>query len=153
MGWADECGGEEGYIDQSDYGQHGGDGCCECPRELDAEGEQSQTIGVVVHDDPSYQPQHCNDGEWNQIPVGQYAGHGADGIIAHIVGQGFVGDGQKQAVDNKEDVGGGGAESGPGNDSGVGCAVWQVPRVVRSDVDPSQAKACHHEEAAAQHGW
>ena len=90
---ADECGGEEGYIDYSDYGQHGGDGRCECPRELDAEGEQGQTIGVVVHDGPGYQPQHRNDGEWNQIPSRQYAGHGSDGVVAHVFGQAFVGDG------------------------------------------------------------
>lgn len=150
---ADECGGEEGYIDYSDYGQHGGDGRCECPRELDAEGEQGQTIGVVVHDGPSYQPQHRHNGEWNQIPGRQYAGHGSDGVVAYVFGQAFVGDGQKQAVDDKEDVGDGGAEGGPDNDSCVGGAVGQVSRVVRCDVDPSQAKACHHEEAAAQHGW
>ena len=49
---ADERGGEEGHVDYADYGEDGGDGRRKCPGESDAEGEQGQTVGVVVHDGP-----------------------------------------------------------------------------------------------------
>ena len=49
---ADERGGEEGHVYYADHGEYGGDGCRECPGEPDAEGEQGQTVGVVIHDGP-----------------------------------------------------------------------------------------------------
>ena len=149
---ADERVGEEGHIDHAEHSQGRGERSGHGARQLDAEGEQCESVGIVVHDGTGHQAEHDHDGVWDQVPGRQNGRYGANRIITDVFGHVGIGDGQQQTIEDEEHVGDGRAERRPEHDAAVGGFARQIPRVIGRDIHPAQAEAGHHKEAAAKHG-
>ena len=149
---ADERIGEEGYIDHAKHGQRRGERGRHGTRQLHTERQQRKPVGIIVHNGAGHQTEHGHNGVRNQVPGRQNGSNGANRIISNVFSHIGIGNSQQQTVENQEHIGDGRTERGPEHNAAIRGFAWQIARVIGSDVHPAQAKAGHHEEAAAEHG-
>ena len=123
---ADEGVREEGHVDHAGHGERGGEAGGRGAGQFDAEAQQCQSVGVVVHDGAGHEAQHGDDGVRDEVPDGQDGGHRADRVVADVFGEFGVGSGEQQAVEDEKHVGDGRAERGPEDDAAVGGLAGQV---------------------------
>ena len=149
---ADERVGEESHVDHTKHSQSGGERGSHGTRQLHTERQQRKPVGIIVHNGAGHQTEHGHDGVRNQVPGRQNGSHGSNRIISNVFSHVGIGNREQQTVENQEHIGNGRTECGPEHNAAIGGFARQIARVIGSDVYPAQAKAGHHEEAAAEHG-